>query len=81
MKLITHSKTPFIVVQQKDFSPTEKMLVPVDFTKEIKQELPAVIQYALFNANAFKQIITTLTFKRSDTSNTGFFEDRLDIQN
>ena len=35
MKLISHSNTPFIVVQQNDFSPLINMLVPGDFTKEV----------------------------------------------
>lgn len=42
MKVITHSKTPYIVVQKLPYKEIKKMLVPVDFTKEIKQLLPLV---------------------------------------
>ena len=42
MKVITHSKTPYIVVQKLAYKQIKKMLVPVDFTKEIKQLLPLV---------------------------------------
>lgn len=51
MKVITHSKTPYIVMQSKPYRPIKKMLIPVDFTREVKQVIPVVIKYAhLFNA-------------------------------
>lgn len=40
MRVITNSETPYIVVQQKDYRPIKKILVPVDFSKESKQLLP-----------------------------------------
>ncbi len=40
MKVITNSETPYIVVQQKPYEPVKKILVPVDFTREVKQILP-----------------------------------------
>jgi nucleotide-binding universal stress UspA family protein len=42
MKVITQSKTPYIVVQKLPFKEIKKMLIPVDYTKEIKQLLPLV---------------------------------------
>lgn len=63
MKLITHSKTPFIVVQQRPYKSLQKMLVPVDYTKEVKQELPVVIQYA----KLFKATVLLLKQNHDDT--------------
>jgi nucleotide-binding universal stress UspA family protein len=40
MKVITNSETPYIVVQKKDYREIKKILVPVDFSKEVKQLLP-----------------------------------------
>ena len=42
MKVITQSKTPYIVVQKQPFREIKKILIPVDYTKEIKQLLPIV---------------------------------------
>jgi nucleotide-binding universal stress UspA family protein len=42
MKVITQSKTPYIVVQKLPFREIKKMLIPVDYTKEVKQILPLV---------------------------------------
>ncbi len=42
MKVITQSKTPYIVVQKLPFKEIKKILIPVDYTKEIKQLLPLV---------------------------------------
>jgi nucleotide-binding universal stress UspA family protein len=51
MKVITNSKTPYIVVQKKPFRPVKKILVPVDFTKENKQVIPFLSTIAkLFGA-------------------------------
>ncbi|MEO5572197.1 MAG: universal stress protein [Bacteroidia bacterium] len=40
MKVITNSDTAYIVVQQKSYSQIKKILVPVDYTHEVKQILP-----------------------------------------
>ena len=42
MKVITQSKTPYIVVQKLDYKPIKKILIPVDYTKEIKQLVPLI---------------------------------------
>jgi nucleotide-binding universal stress UspA family protein len=42
MKVITQSKTPYIVVQKLPFREIKKILIPVDYTKEVKQLLPLV---------------------------------------
>lgn len=39
MKVITHSKVPYIVTQHKPFEPIKNILIPVDFSMEIKQVL------------------------------------------
>jgi hypothetical protein len=40
MRVITNSETPYIVVQKKPYSQVKKILVPVDYTHEVKQILP-----------------------------------------
>ena len=40
MKVITHSDTAYIVVQQNPYVQIKKILVPVDYTHEVKQILP-----------------------------------------
>lgn len=40
MRVITHSELPYIVVQKKPYWPVKNILVPVDYTKEVKQLLP-----------------------------------------
>jgi len=40
MRVITNSETPYIVVQQKLYKQIEKILVPIDYTHEVKQILP-----------------------------------------
>lgn len=51
MKVITHSQTPYIVVQQLPYKPVKKILIPIDFTKEVKQLLPMLETLnAKFNA-------------------------------
>jgi nucleotide-binding universal stress UspA family protein len=40
MKVITNSDTAYIVVQQKPYTEIKKILVPVDYTHEVKQILP-----------------------------------------
>ncbi len=42
MKVITNSKTPYIVVQKLAYKPIKKILIPVDYTKEIKQLVPLI---------------------------------------
>jgi nucleotide-binding universal stress UspA family protein len=42
MKVITQSKTPYIVVQKLPYKPVRKILIPVDYTKEIKQLVPLI---------------------------------------
>lgn len=52
MKVITHSKVPFIVVQKKKFEPVKNILIPVDFSMEMKQVLIYVKSVAAqFNAS------------------------------
>ncbi len=46
MKVITNSKTPYIVVQHKSYEPVKNILVPVDFTRESKQVLPVLVSLA-----------------------------------
>jgi len=43
MKVITNSKTPYIVVQNKPFREIKNIIVPVDFTKENKQILSFLV--------------------------------------
>ncbi|HKR05190.1 MAG TPA: universal stress protein [Bacteroidia bacterium] len=40
MRVITNSETPYIVVQKKPYSQIKKILIPVDYTHEVKQILP-----------------------------------------
>jgi nucleotide-binding universal stress UspA family protein len=40
MRVITNSETPYIVVQKKPYTQIKKILVPVDYTHEVKQILP-----------------------------------------
>ena len=42
MKVITQSKTPYIVIQKLPYNHIKKILIPIDYTKEIKQLLPLV---------------------------------------
>ena len=42
MKVITNSNTPYIVVQKLPYKTINKILLPIDYTKEIKQILPFV---------------------------------------
>ena len=42
MKVITHSETPYIVIQKLPYKEIKKILIPVDYTKEIKQLVPLV---------------------------------------
>ncbi len=42
MKVMTQSETPYIVVQKLPFCEIKNMLVPIDFSREIKQVLPLV---------------------------------------
>jgi nucleotide-binding universal stress UspA family protein len=42
MKVITQSKTPYIVVQKLPYKEVKKILIPVDYTRENKQLLPLV---------------------------------------
>lgn len=57
MRVITNSKTPYIVVQQKAFRPIKKILIPIDFTKEVKQLLP-LLQTLNEKFNASFSLIT-----------------------
>lgn len=62
MKVMTQSETPYIVVQNKPFREIKEILVPIDFSREIKQVLPLVESLAkLFNAH-----INLLPQKASD---------------
>ncbi len=42
MKVITNSETPYIVTQKLPFKEIKKILIPVDYTKEVKQMVPLV---------------------------------------
>lgn len=51
MKVITNSRTPYIVVQNKPYAEIKNILVPVDFTRESKQTLPFLVSLSkAFNA-------------------------------
>jgi nucleotide-binding universal stress UspA family protein len=80
MKVITHSKTPYIVIQKKPYRPLKKMLVPVDFTREVKQVIPAVLQFAkLFNASIalLKQMNDDTFIQNRINHNLNYFESVL----
>ncbi|MBK8846366.1 MAG: universal stress protein [Bacteroidetes bacterium] len=62
MKVITHSQTPYIVVQHKMFIPIKRMLVPVDFTREAKQMLPLILSLS----ETFKVEITFMLQQTKD---------------
>jgi len=71
MKVITNSKTPYIVVQNKPFSQIKNILVPVDFTKESKQVLPFLVALA----NAFNAKLLLL---RQKNSKDEFIRNKID---
>lgn len=57
MKVITHSETPYIVVQQKPYRAIKKILIPIDFTREVKQLLP-LLQTLNEKFNASLHLVT-----------------------
>lgn len=76
MKVITHSKTPYIVVQSKPYRPVKKMIIPVDFTREVEQVLSVVIRYAhLYNAEVilFEQLNRDSFIQHRITNNLNYF--------
>ncbi|HMT27673.1 MAG TPA: universal stress protein [Bacteroidia bacterium] len=71
MKVITNSKTPYIVVQHKPFKEIKNILVPVDFTRESKQILPFLVSLAkVFNAD--------LQLIRQSHSKDEFIKNKID---
>lgn len=82
MKVITNSKTPYIVVQNKPFEKIEQILVPVDFTKESKQ----ILSFLVTISNLFKANIQLLPqasgkdefIKNKIDNNVGYFRSVLD---
>jgi|CXWJ01.1.fsa_nt_gi nucleotide-binding universal stress UspA family protein len=70
MRVITHSQTPYIVIQNKPWRNINNILVPVDFTKEGKQVLPFLGQLA----SQFKSALHLFS-QRSDDD---FLQNRID---
>ncbi|MBL0341116.1 MAG: universal stress protein [Bacteroidetes bacterium] len=71
MKVITNSRTPYIVVQNKPYTDIKNILVPVDFTRESKQILPFLISLAkVFHAN--------LQLIRQSNSKDEFIKNKID---
>lgn len=70
MKVITNSSTPYIVIQHKPFTPVKNILVPVDFTKEVKQMLPFLTSMAEY----FKAKLLLI----SETSSDEFIQRKID---
>ncbi|MBS1764465.1 MAG: universal stress protein [Bacteroidetes bacterium] len=84
MKVITHSRTPYIVVQNKPYRPLKKILIPIDFTKEVKQVAPVAIRYAqLFNAEVilFEQLNKDSFVQHRITNNLNYFTSVLNDNN
>lgn len=71
MKVITQSHTPYIVVQKLPYKKINKILIPVDYTKEIKQLLPMV--ESLNNKFKARLILT------KQKSNDEFINNKIDI--
>lgn len=82
MKVITNSKTPYIVVQNEPFNEIKNILVPVDFTKESKQ----ILSFLITISNVFKANIQLLRqssgkdefIKNKIDNNLGYFRSVLD---
>jgi nucleotide-binding universal stress UspA family protein len=71
MRVITNSKTPYIVVQNNPYEAVKRILVPVDFTKEGKQVLPILVSIAqLFGA--------TLSLLPQKTGRDEFIRNKVD---
>lgn len=64
LRVITHSKIPFIVVQEKGIKPTgyDDIVVPLDLNKETKQKLAYVASIATY----FKSRVHIITPDESD---------------
>ena len=71
MKVITHSSTPYIVVQHEPFKEVRKILVPVDFTREVKQMLPFLTSMAEY----FKATLLLI----SESSKDSFIQNKIDL--
>jgi nucleotide-binding universal stress UspA family protein len=71
MKVITNSKTPYILVQKKPFPPANKMLVPVDYTKENKQVIP-------FLSTLAKLLGAKVLLTSQDPGKDEFIKNKLD---
>lgn len=71
MKVITNSKTPYIVIQNKPYEEIKNILVPVDFTRESKQVLPFLVTLAnIFGAK--------LQLLRQSHSKDEFIKNKID---
>lgn len=70
MRVITHSQTPYIVIQNKPWRNIQNILVPVDFTKEGKQILTFLGQLA----TQFKATLHLFMQKSDDD----FLQNRID---
>ena len=85
MKVITNSKTPYIVVQNKSFEEIKNILVPVDFTRESKQVLPFLVTIAnIFGAKLqlLRQSYSKDEFiKNKIDNNLAYFKSVLDSNN
>ncbi len=80
MKVITNSATPYIVVQQKPYKPVKKILIPIDFTREVKQLLP-LLQTLNEKFNATFYLVTQETkdehIQRRIDNNLAYFKSYL----
>jgi len=70
MKVITHSSTPYIVVQHEPYKEVKRILVPVDFTREVKQMLPFLTSMAEY----FKATLLLI----SESSKDSFIQNKID---
>jgi nucleotide-binding universal stress UspA family protein len=84
MKVITNSSTPYIVVQHQPFRPVKKILVPVEFTREVKQMLPFLTSMAEY----FKATLYLISESSKDEfiqkqidNNASYFESYLSDNN
>jgi nucleotide-binding universal stress UspA family protein len=56
LKVVSQSKLPFVIVQERDVHPTgyERMVVPINFRPQVMEEIPFIIQLAkMFDSKVF----------------------------
>lgn len=70
MKVITNSSTPYIVVQHQPYKPVKNILVPIDFTREVKQMLPFLTSMAEY----FHATLLLI----SESSKDNFIQNKID---